>query len=178
MDPQQVEDSVGGGTTFQPPTSSNDLDVEGMFEQLMAAQAAVAAPPRPYESSLPDERQIAIFDPNGVEHWEWAETSLLHGWKWRMRPEPGADEFVFLAFASPGDGFRYRVFPIKPNCDLLQGHFPHMVGATVGGVRIPVICGPGGGAAESISEARAHAAKWMLYIYLALSRRGAPGFSG
>ncbi|MGH3853929.1 MAG: hypothetical protein ACRDR6_10640 [Pseudonocardiaceae bacterium] len=129
--------------------------------------------PAPRSTDIDDVKNT---DPQNVEQWTPVQTGLLNGWKFRLRPEAGTEEFVFLAFRSPQDGNLYRIFVLKPNVDRLYGHAAHMVLTSVGGQRIPVICGPEGRAARTLAEARVHAGKWMLYTYLA-NQGHDPGFS-
>jgi hypothetical protein len=88
---------------------------------------------------------------------------LISGWRFHLRPLTGGPLFKFLAFRSPQDGGRFRIWPIEPNFDAHFGHKPHMITTTVGGQKVPVLCGPGGRAAATLAEARLYAAKWAVY---------------
>lgn len=129
------------------------------------------------EPSSADVDEIMRIDPNRVEDWTPVRTGLLNGWKFRLKPTPSADWFKFLAFRSPADGNRFRVFVIKPDVDSLRGHAPHMIETVVGGQNIPVICGPRGEAAADLRTARLHASKWAAYTYQRMIRGVRPGFS-
>jgi hypothetical protein len=127
--------------------------------------------------SAADVNDVMAIDPDRVEHWTPQQTGLLNGWKFRLRPERGAPEYVFLAFRSPADGNLFRIFVVKPDVDSLYGHRPHMIKTVVGGQEIPVICGPDGRAARTLAEARTFAGKWMIYNYRLNTPGMVPGFS-
>lgn len=129
------------------------------------------------EPNLDEVTDVMTIDPDRTEQWTPVQTGLLNGWKFRLRPEQGASEFVFLAFRSPDDDDNFRIFVIKPDVDDEYGHRPHMISVTVGGEKIPVICGPNGRPARTLAEARAHAGKWMAYTYRRLNLHVTPGFS-
>ena len=71
--------------------------------------------------------------------------------------------FVFLVFRSPNDGGFWRIWVLRPNADEQFGHEPHMIATYVNGERVPVICGAGGRAHPTLTEARVNAGKWALY---------------
>jgi hypothetical protein len=142
-------------------------------------------------SRLPQERMAAVtvgpssadveilrrLDPSNTESWTPTQTGLISGWIFRMTPPVRSQgQFVFLAFRSPSDGNAFRVAVLEPDMDTEFGHGPHMIRVTVGGERIPVICGPGGRAARDLAEVRTHAAKWMAYTSRRIARLD-PGFS-
>ncbi len=164
---QDVEMRPGGTLEVSTPEQTS----RPLSQLPKERMAGLNAPPR-----SADIDEVKDIDPQNVEQWTPVQTGLLNGWKFRLRPEPGADEFVFLAFRSPQDSNLFRIFVVKPNVDRLYGHQPHMISTTVGGEHIPVICGPEGRAARTLADARVHAGKWMAYTYLRNKRRN-PGFS-
>jgi hypothetical protein len=136
--------------------------------------AAFATNPGPDPTEV---REIMLIDPQRVEGWQPVRTRVLNGWRFHLRPEPGAPEFQFLAFRSPADRNLFRVYVISPNADHLYGHQPHMIKVVVGYREVPVICGPRGEPARDLATARGHAGKWMLYTYQRVMRGRRPGFS-
>jgi hypothetical protein len=139
----------------------------------LPADRMAAINPAPHSSDI---GALSRLDPDNLEQWTPATAGLLNGWKFRLRPEAAAREYVFFAFRSPQDSNNFRVFVIAPNMDDSSGHAPHMIATVVGATRIPVICGPSGEAAATLQQARLHAAKWMYYHYLRAQGRN-PGFS-
>lgn len=131
--------------------------------------------------SARDVKTLHALDPENLEGWEptYDEDGAgeLEGWIFRLTPpQPDQDEFVFLAFRSPSEGNGWRISVLEPDMDYERGHGPHMITVSVGGMTVPVICGPNGAPARNLKEVRTHAAKWMAYT----SRRMAgldPGFS-
>lgn len=118
------------------------------------------------EPSIADVGEVEQIDPQRIEKWTPVSSGLLNGWKFRLRPEDAAGEYVFLAFRNPADGNRYRVFVVSPKVDDWYGHDDHMNRIVVGGQVVPVVCGPKmKPAADNLAEARAHAGKWMHYHY-------------
>lgn len=138
-------------------------------------------------SKLPNERmagavplptsaemaEVRGLDPQRAERWEPVQTSVLNGWRFQLEPYPGM-VFKFLAFRNPSDGNLFRIWVISPDRDdpRWQGHNNHMIKVTIGGERIAVLCGPGGRAAPSLTQARLFAAKWA--VYTARVMRGEP----
>ena len=143
-------------------TASRGATAQAPLSRLPSVRMA-AVNPAPH---VGDVGELPRLDPDNVEQWTPATAGLLNGWKFRLRPEPGAPEYVFFAFRSPLDSNNFRVFVISPNVDDSFGHHAHMIATVVGAKRIPVICGPKGASATSLEEARLHAAKWMYYHYL------------
>ncbi len=115
--------------------------------------------------NMAEAAEVMRADPRRVEGWEPMTTSVLSGWKFRLQPIPGGQVFTFLAFRNPSDGNLFRIWVLNPNMDdpLWHGHRHHMISVTVGGQRIPVLCGPGGTAACDLATARLYAAKWAVY---------------
>lgn len=167
-DAQDVVMRPGGGMEVNEP-GGQTRPLSRLPQEKMAA-----VNPKPSEADIAEIREI---DPQRVEDWTPMLTGLLNGWKFRLRPDPGAMEFVFLAFRSPQDGNNFRIFVVKPDVDKEYGHRPHMIGVNIGGQKIPVICGPNGRAARTLTEARGHAGKWMIYTHRLVNMRVSPGFS-
>jgi len=168
----QANDDVNmrpGGTLEVVKPGDNPRPLSRLPEERMAG-----VNPAP---TVDDAQVVMAIDPTRVERWEPVTTGLLNGWKFRLRPEPRADEFVFLAFRNPSDGNAFRLFVVKPDVDDLFGHRPHMISVPLGGQAIPVLCGPGGRAARTLEEARVFAGKWMLYNYRQSVLGVDPGFS-
>jgi hypothetical protein len=165
---QDVEMRPGGALEVQAAGQARPLS--------RLPQEKMAGTKNP-EPSAEDVQEVMRIDPKRVEQWTPVTTGLLNGWKFRLRPAPGEQEFVFLAFRSPSDGNRFRVFVIKPDVDDRFGHHDHMIKTTVGGHSIPVLCGPGGRAADTLAQARLFAGKWMSYTYRRSTLGVAPGFS-
>lgn len=126
------------------------------------------------EPRLDEAREVMTLDPSRLEQWSPVKTSVLNGWRFQLTPLAGGQTFKFLAFRNPADGNMFRIWVISPDMDSpdFVGHKNHMVGVTVGGERIAVLCGPGGKAAKDLATARAYAAKWALYT--ARRMRGEP----
>jgi hypothetical protein len=158
-----------GGTLEVSRPGDSPRPLSRIPEERMAARN-----PEPVVS---DAAEVIQIDPHREESWEPLRTGLLNGWKFRLRPEPGADDFVFFAFRNPSDANAYRLFVVKPDVDHMFGHGPHMIHVTVGGQEIPVLCGPAGRAARTLAEARAQAGKWMTYTYRLKVLCVDPGFS-
>lgn len=113
--------------------------------------------------SIDDVEEIRRIDPHNVEGWTPVQSELLDGWRFSLQVVPSGYQFVFLAFRSPNDGGRWRIWVLRPNADEQFGHEPHMIATYLNGERIPVICGAGGRANCSLAEVRVNAGKWALY---------------
>jgi hypothetical protein len=146
-----------GGTVELSRPGETPTQASRLPQEVMAAAAPVP--------NLAEAAEVIRQDPRRIEAWEPVVTSVLSGWKFRLQPIPGDQVFTFLAFRNPSEGNLYRLWVLNPNMDDPRwfGHKNHMVSVTVGGERIPVICGPGGRAAPDLAAARAYATKWSLY---------------
>lgn len=114
--------------------------------------------------TIEDVAEVRRLDPDNRERWQPTYTTILDGWRFRLRPHHAGITFTFLAFRSPNDSGLWRLWVVSPNSDHYRGHDDHMVSAVVNGSSIPVICAARGAApARSLAEARAMAAKWALY---------------
>ncbi|MFI6779284.1 hypothetical protein [Nocardia sp. NPDC050412] len=173
---RQAEVGAPGTDVMLRPGGQPELiDPYGQATQLsrLPAERMAAINQAPHSSDIGD---LSRLDPDNVEQWTPTTAGLLNGWKFRLRPESGAPEYVFFAFRNPQDSNNFRVFVIEPNMDDQFGHGPHMIATVVGVDRIPVICGPTGRAAATLEEARLHAAKWMYHHYMRAHGHN-PGFS-
>jgi hypothetical protein len=143
------------------------------LSKLPEGRMAAAAP----GPSSADVEVLRRLDPQNLEGWEPVDDGELTGWVFRLTPpETDQTDFAFFAFRSPSDGNAWRISVLEPDMDYERGHGPHMISVSVGGMTVPVICGPGGAPARTLQEVRTHAAKWMAYT----SRRMGglnPGFS-
>ena len=113
---------------------------------------------------------IKKIDPDNVENWTPVDIESIHGLQFRFHSRlqnPGY--FTFLALKI-GDR-EWRIAPIHPDIEDLMGHPHHMVECSIGGHKIPVICGPGGRPATSLREARDFAYKWSARIEGLLSSK-------
>lgn len=111
-----------------------------------------------------DTDEIRTADEFNVEGWTPVHTRVLDGWRFRLQPLPGGQVFTFVAFRSPNDAGRWRLWVLSPNMDGEFGHVSHMITTLIDGEAIPVICGaPGGAAAGTLAEARTMAGKWATY---------------
>ncbi len=156
MPAQDVVLRLGGAVELSRP-GEEPTQASRLPQEVMAATV-----PLP---NLDEAYAVMQADPRRVEGWEPVTTSVLNGWKFRLQPIPGDQVFTFLAFRNPSDGNRFRIWPMNPNMDdpKWHGHRNHMISVTVGGQRIPVLCGPGGRATQDLATARLDAAKWALY---------------
>lgn len=118
---------------------------------------------KPYVT-FADLDELKRLDTDNTEDWTPVYTASLDGWKFRLRPHPDGETFVFVTFRSPHESGKWRLWVLHPNMDDRFGHEPHMVNITLDGQVIPVICGaPGAAPANSLAEARTMAGKWAVY---------------
>lgn len=145
----------GGTLTVTGPGASSTAPFSVLPTERMAAPAPTI--------SMDDVAQIRRIDPYNVEGWTPVHNSVLDGWRFSLQVAPMGFRFVFLVFRSPNDGGFWRIWVLRPNADEQFGHEPHMIATYVNGERVPVICGAGGRAHPTLTEARVNAGKWALY---------------
>lgn len=118
-------------------------------------------------NNSPSEADVALLrrlDPDNVEQWTPVVRTFVAGWTFRMTPSvANPPTFRFFTFRSPADGNHWRTALLEPNMDREYGHKPHMIKTIVGGVEIPILCGPLGAARQDLAAVRTDAAKWMVY---------------
>lgn len=160
-----VHVAPGGGLEVRPTSDAAGRPISTVPKVRMAATTAEA-------------EELRRLDPRNVEEWTPVRSAggRVDGWRFRLK-DPFADRyFVFLTFRNPSRRNLWDVSPILPVMDNRLGHGPHMITTTMGSETVPIICGPGGEPAPSLTAVRGVAAKWMAYTAAKLAGRN-PGFS-
>lgn len=127
------------------------------------------------EGPWPDRREIAAFDPTGMERWRFVDDPSLAGWVFTLTPV--AQPFTFFCFRYASLGGGWVVSPLDPNLDALLGHEHHVISVALGGgEHVPIVCKSNRGQSHrDLSEVRGTAAKFALYH--SLHRHGLVPFS-
>ena len=112
-----------------------------------------------------DLRSLEQLDPANEENWTVVAPPWLNdkAWTFEMKPPHHSGVFKFLTFRDPTRSSQWQLSPVYPVKDDSYGHEPHMVSTQIGGVKVPVICGPGGRTHQTLSAVRGAAAKWTHY---------------
>lgn len=128
-------------------------------------------------ATVAEAQELRALDPHNVEGWTPVTSGPIDGWRFRLK-DPLRDDryFVFLTFRNPSRRNQWDISPILPIMDDAFGHDPHMIRTVIGGQSVPIICGPGGEPAPSLTAVRGVAAKWMAYTAAKLAGVQ-PGFS-
>ncbi len=155
----------GGTLEVRPSSDAQGRPLSKVPEVRMAASAAEA-------------EELRRLDPHNVEGWVPVSSAggRVDGWRFRLK-DPFADRyFVFLTFRNPSRRNLWDISPVLPVMDDKFGHDPHMIRTVMGTETVPIICGPGGEPAPSLTAVRGVAGKWMYYTAAKLAGR-TPGFS-
>lgn len=119
----------------------------------------MAAPARATRDDLAEARRL---DPHNVEQWDFIDHPMIPGLRFTLIPV--SQPFTFFCFRDAAHGGRWFLAVLDPNLDRLIGHEHHMITATVGGERIPVVCSnPGDSSHGSLTHVRGAAGKFALY---------------
>lgn len=157
-----AEDGIPRSDVVMAPGGQMEVITEGTARPTSRLpQQRMAA--KPY-ITFSDVDEIRRTDVHNAENWSPVHTAVLDGWRFRLRPLPDGETFVFVAFRSPFESGKWRLWVLRPNMDNNLGHEPHVVTISLSGQEIPVVCGaPGAAPANSLAEARTMAGKWAVY---------------
>jgi hypothetical protein len=173
---RQQEDHGPGGTSV--------VVRPGGGLEVTSAQDAAGKPiskipeVRMASTAVAEAAELRLLDPANVENWQRvsSESGEVTGWTFYLQPPYQREPFKFLVFRNPSRRNLWDVSPLSPNFDTQRGHTAHMIGATIAGHEVAILCGPGGQGSVSLTAARGVAAKWMYYTSARMAHKN-PGFS-